>query len=396
MNEFVFVVLRNGERRLIAMYFFISSTSQSAKDVNMNHMNSFCSPKCAKSIVDGKLQCDCGEDVGIFNWCWSRNHSSSNARISNNGKDILFHPLYSSGTAVVRGNAPFQPNLHYYWEIKMISNLYGTDVMVGIGTSKIVVSDWSYRFCSMLGIDSQSWGYSYHGKIQHNKFVRKYGSQFGQGSIVGVHLDMCSGTLEYYVNRKPLGIAFRRLKGRELYPMVSSTAAQSAVRITCAVTEEPTLQMRCLEFISKCPALYRMYKEIPGLTRLYEQKYFWIVPTTEEDEKRRMAEFDNDLMCPLNFKNFLKRTKELRTIHWIPPEILEGYNEERDSDTDHAPAWGSPSPNASADDSDSSSASGAQSPSTSQQEREESRNKIRRTDSFSSASNDNKKSKARV
>lgn len=61
--------------------------------------------------------------------------------------------------------------------------------------------------------------------------------------------------------------------------MVSSTAAQSAVRITCAVSEEPTLQMRCLEFISKHPALYKRYKEIPGLIRLYERKYFWIVPT---------------------------------------------------------------------------------------------------------------------
>lgn len=61
--------------------------------------------------------------------------------------------------------------------------------------------------------------------------------------------------------------------------MVSSTAAQSAVRITCAVSEEPTLQMRCLEFISKHTALYKRYKEIPGLIRLYERKYFWIVPT---------------------------------------------------------------------------------------------------------------------
>lgn len=92
-------------------------------------MNSFCSQNCVKGIIDGKLQCTCGEDIGIFNWSWSKANSSSNTRITNNNKDILFHPLYSSGTAAVRGDVPFQPNFHYYWEIKMISNLYGTDVV---------------------------------------------------------------------------------------------------------------------------------------------------------------------------------------------------------------------------------------------------------------------------
>lgn len=111
------------------MYFFISSTSQSAKEINMKYMNSFCSQNCVKGIIDGKLQCTCGEDIGIFNWTWSKANSSSNTRITNNNKDILFHPLYSSGTAAVRGDVPFQTNLHYYWEIKMISNLYGTDVV---------------------------------------------------------------------------------------------------------------------------------------------------------------------------------------------------------------------------------------------------------------------------
>lgn len=93
--------------------------------------------------------------------------------------------------------------------------------MVGVGTSKIVLSDWKFRFCSMLGIDSQSWGYSYHGNIQHNQLVRKYGSQFGLGSIVGVHLDMCNGTLEYYVNRKPMG-KFVNLSYQILYEKVQT------------------------------------------------------------------------------------------------------------------------------------------------------------------------------
>lgn len=78
--------------------------------------------------------------------------------------------------------------------------------MIGVGTSGLNFLDWRDEFCSLLGIDSHSWGYSYHGNIQHDNLVRKYGSPFGMGSIIGLHLDMCSGTLEYYLNRKPLGI----------------------------------------------------------------------------------------------------------------------------------------------------------------------------------------------
>lgn len=77
--------------------------------------------------------------------------------------------------------------------------------MIGVGTSKITLNERQYKFCSMLGFDDQSWGYSYRGIIQHDKMIRKYGSVFGLGSIIGVHLDMCTGTLEYFLNRKSLG-----------------------------------------------------------------------------------------------------------------------------------------------------------------------------------------------
>lgn len=80
--------------------------------------------------------------------------------------------------------------------------------MVGVGTCQVVPADWKLRFCSMLGWDAHSWGYSYKGRIQHNKMSRKYGLRFDLGSLIGIHLDMCAGTLEYYLNRKPLGKSY--------------------------------------------------------------------------------------------------------------------------------------------------------------------------------------------
>lgn len=37
--------------------------------------------------------------------------------------------------------------------------------------------------------------------------MQPYGRPYGLGSIIGVHLDMWKGTLQFYLNRKPLGSA---------------------------------------------------------------------------------------------------------------------------------------------------------------------------------------------
>jgi hypothetical protein len=43
------------------------------------------------------------------------------------------------------------------------------------------------------------------GTIQHMGKMQPYGPPYGHGSIIGVHLDMWKGTLQFYLNRKPLG-----------------------------------------------------------------------------------------------------------------------------------------------------------------------------------------------
>ncbi|CAH1978374.1 unnamed protein product [Acanthoscelides obtectus] len=243
---------------------------------------------------------------------------STNARVLNNSRDILFHPYISSGTGAARGDLELKPNFHYYWEIKMLTMLYGTDVMVGVGTSDVVLNNWKYKACSMLGIDSSSWGYSYRGIIQHDNVRKRYGSKFGFGSIIGVHLDMCNGTLEYYLNKKPLGIAFTGLKQFKLYPLVSSTAAQSAMRISRTYAEKPTLQMLALVVICEHSALYKVYEEIPGLYKLYESKYSWIVPKTDAEQKYRETKEDK----PVAYKSHLRGS--CCVFHHIPQQYTHG------------------------------------------------------------------------
>ena len=78
--------------------------------------------------------------------------------------------------------------------------------MVGVGTRSMNLDGFRHIFCSLLGKDADSWGLSYYGRIQHKgRFQQVNGSRFGQGSIIGVHLDMWHGTLSFYKNRMPLG-----------------------------------------------------------------------------------------------------------------------------------------------------------------------------------------------
>lgn len=106
--------------------------------------------------------------------------------------------------------------------------------MVGVGTSEVNLEKFKYNFGSLLGHDEDSWGLSYTGELsdimtlidkktvnktkmflcvfkglfQHKGDKIKFSSRFGQGSIIGVHLDTWHGTLTFYKNRHCIGLCF--------------------------------------------------------------------------------------------------------------------------------------------------------------------------------------------
>lgn len=77
--------------------------------------------------------------------------------------------------------------------------------MIGVGTEKVDLHKFSHSFVHFLGYDNESWGLSYSGDIHHGGNVRSYTKPFSQGTYVGVHVDLWTGTLEFYINRKPIG-----------------------------------------------------------------------------------------------------------------------------------------------------------------------------------------------
>ncbi|CAL1279952.1 unnamed protein product [Larinioides sclopetarius] len=220
---------------------------------------------------------DTDEDV---EWTWDNAPETDFVVLLNNNRDVKFHRNISSGTAVVRGTQPMS-NDQYFWEVKMISPVYGTDMMVGVGTSEADMSQVHDKFFSLLGNDNKTWGLSYTGLFHHNGEARDYGTRFGQGSIIGVHLDMWNGTLSFYKNKKHLGIASRGLKGKTLYAMASSTAACSSMRILRSCSFPSSLQYLCCNKLREIiPDEKDVLKEItlpPGLHAFLENNLGWLL-----------------------------------------------------------------------------------------------------------------------
>uniref|UniRef100_A0A665V372 SPRY domain-containing SOCS box protein 3 n=1 Tax=Echeneis naucrates TaxID=173247 RepID=A0A665V372_ECHNA len=223
--------------------------------------------------------CLCGEEDQGFEWVWDEHFKSSGAFLSCDNRKVSFHSDYSCGTAAIRGTKEMADGQHF-WEIKMTSPVYGTDMMVGIGTSEVHMERFKYSFGSLLGHDEDSWGLSYTGLFQHKGNKVKFSSRFGQGSIIGVHLDTWHGTLTFYKNRHCIGVAATRLLNKKLYPMVCSTAAKSSMKVIRACYTPTSLQYLCCAQLRQtlpcCPDVLSALKLPPGLRTLLHTQLGWV------------------------------------------------------------------------------------------------------------------------
>ncbi len=123
--------------------------------------------------------------------------------------------------------------------------------MIGVGTKEVDLQKYKSQFCSMLGRDSNSWGLSYIGTFQNGGKVQDFTDKFERGTVIGVHLDMWKGTLCFFKNGRPLGVAAQGLQGKVLYPIIASTAARTRMKLECSRSTVFSLQYQCVKEISK-------------------------------------------------------------------------------------------------------------------------------------------------
>ncbi|KAK6187296.1 hypothetical protein SNE40_005358 [Patella caerulea] len=288
-----------------------SSSTQTAPnrlETDMGYQMCMARPVRAETFCDcvkfGKEKsCKCGEDDRYFDWVWDEKTKSPASQLIDDGKEVAFHLDYSCGTAAVRGNKAMAKD-QYFWEVKMTSPVYGTDMMIGVGTEFIDLTKYQHKFCSLIGQDAESWGLSYTGTTQHRNQKRRYASKFGQGSIIGAHLDMWRGTLTFYKNRKPLGVAYTGLQGKVLYPMVSSTAARSGMKVITSRSFKTSLQFMCCQTLRKIVPHHMSVLDVvrlpPGLRGFLCNNISWLLQpcadgdTTSCHGNKRKRQSDSD------------------------------------------------------------------------------------------------------
>ncbi|KOB74450.1 SPRY domain-containing SOCS box protein, partial [Operophtera brumata] len=176
--------------------------------------------------------CSCGEEDDIKEWRWEKpaDSVSDHVVLSENNQLVTFHPNTSSGTAFVKGDTPMEHNYHYYWEVKMLTNSYGTDIMVGVGSDKVDILEYRHKFTSGLGKTIESYGLSYTGRMLHAsmKIIDRRFTGF------------CRGDMLFYNLRRHSVV----------YPMVCSTAVQSSFKIVYASSWKASLLVDALKILS--------------------------------------------------------------------------------------------------------------------------------------------------
>ncbi|XP_015368401.1 PREDICTED: SPRY domain-containing SOCS box protein 3-like isoform X1 [Diuraphis noxia] len=182
-------------------------------------------------------------------WGWDPLESTTDVSVSDDTFKVVIHPNTSKGTGAVRGDMPFMPGHIYYWEIKMEGSPMATDMIVGVGTKDFDLESSENEYTSLIGSDEKSWGYSFRGVKHHGGESLIYGQSYFRGdALIGVRLDMCRGTLEFFRNRIPLGVAFEKLNNKNpLYPMVCSTACRTNFTINYCHSLPVNLQLYCLQ-----------------------------------------------------------------------------------------------------------------------------------------------------
>jgi len=166
---------------------------------------------------------------------WNPDDRSLNVFLKDDdaGLTLHRHPVAQS-TDAVRGRVGHTRGLHV-WELRWERRYRGTHAVVGVATCAAPLHCTGYR--SLVGSTPDSWGWDvcrnrlcHAGSTRHDAVYPAAGSlherrdtaDYQAPDTLLVVLDMDDGTLGFVADGRYLGVAFRGLRGRKLYPIVSA------------------------------------------------------------------------------------------------------------------------------------------------------------------------------
>ena len=160
---------------------------------------------------------------------WNADDRSNNIFVKDDDKMTILRKPVAQSTDCIRGRAEYTRGLHV-WEIHWSTRQRGTHAVVGVATKDAPLHCVGYQ--SLVGSNAESWGWDlgrnklYH-DVKNNPGVTypsilNSDENFVVPDSFLIVLDMDEGTLSFIVDGQYLGVAFRGLKGKKLYPIVSA------------------------------------------------------------------------------------------------------------------------------------------------------------------------------
>jgi SPRY domain-containing SOCS box protein 1/4 len=162
---------------------------------------------------------------------WNPDDRSLNIFVKDDDKMTFHRHPVAQSTDCIRGRYGFSRGFHV-WQITWASRQRGTHAVVGVATSAAALHHVGYT--SLVGANNDGWGWDigrnkfqlYHNTrtdppISYPSSMPADGSYSVPDSFMVV-LDMDEGTMAYCADGKYLGVAFRGLKGKTVYPIVSA------------------------------------------------------------------------------------------------------------------------------------------------------------------------------
>lgn len=140
------------------------------------------------------------------------------------------HPVAQS-TDCIRTKRAYERGIHL-WELSWNSRQRGTHAIIGMSEGRTQLHCVGYQ--SLIGSGDESWGWDLgRNRACHNTKnsnipppvypkMLKQDETFIVPDTFQMCLDMDEGTLSYLADGQFLGVAFRGLKGKKLYPIVSA------------------------------------------------------------------------------------------------------------------------------------------------------------------------------
>lgn len=175
---------------------------------------------------------------------WNPDDRSLNLFIKDDDRLTFHRHPVAQSTDCVRGKAGFTRGLHA-WTLRWPVRQRGTHAIVGVATSLAPLRAVGYS--ALVGSDAESWGWDLgRGRLYYDRksrtgpapsypeFIEDEEDEgtFSVPEEILVVLDMDEGTLGFCADGNYLGVAFRGLKGKRLYPVVSAVWGHCEVTMT--------------------------------------------------------------------------------------------------------------------------------------------------------------------